>query len=142
MSVEAEMPITALFIGEDGINSGIVQKQHLLVGLTFVVLVDRIDQRCSHRRRVSLRDYGHAVINRRTQGSQRFLILAFVVITLNNQIVRAVSQLDTAACIDTFRGPDQIAKHGLSGVGKGTGQAFDQRDAHRRLGNGLRLGQQ
>ena len=139
VGIKTKMPVAALFVRQDGIDRRIVQEQHALARLALVVLVDGIDQRCRYGRRIALRNHRHAIIDGRTQRRQRFLVLPLVVIAFDRQVARTAGQLDATARIDALSGPDQVAKHRLTGVGEGPGEALNERDPHRRLSDRLRL---
>ena len=131
MGVKPEVPKTAFFVGQDRVNSRVIEKQHALAWLALVVFVDGLDQGRGVGRRVALHHKLGAVIDSRFERRHGLLGLAFAVVALQQQgsshranPIRA-GQLHAAAGIDTLHSPNQITKDRLTGVGKRATQAFD-----------------
>ena len=77
--VEAEMPETALGIGEIGVECGVVEEQHFLARIACVVFVNRVDQRQRRRRALALQHEADALVDGGTQLHQRLLCRGLVV---------------------------------------------------------------
>ena len=56
VGIKAKMPITALGVGEVRVHGRVIQKEHLFTRISFVVFVDRLNNRPSHSRAVALYD--------------------------------------------------------------------------------------
>jgi hypothetical protein len=134
--IEAEMPEAALFVGEDRIHRRVIQEHDAPLRLALVVLVDRLDQRRGHRRRIALHHDACAVVDGSAQGRQGLLGLTLAVIALERHRAHDAADAHTATLVHALQGPGQVADHGLAGVGKGPGQALDHGDTNRRARQG------
>ncbi len=77
--IPAEVPVAALVVREARIDRGIVEEQHFLAGVAFVVLVDEVDQRARHRRTVALGEVANAGVDRLLGLDQAFLRVDLVI---------------------------------------------------------------
>ena len=126
MGIKTEMPKAAVFIGQSRINRRVVEKQHTPIGLAFVVLVDRIDQRRCVGRRVALQNELRAVVECSFERRQSLFALAFAVVAREHHAAHALRGFDATARIDALHSPRNVAHHGFAGVGKWSTQALDQ----------------
>ncbi|SAK87570.1 hypothetical protein AWB82_06025 [Caballeronia glebae] len=125
--VEAEMPEAARVVGERGVVSGIVEKQHATIGFARVLLVDCRDERRRHRRAVALHDEADLLVERRAQLHETRLAAALAVEYDELQRMRAVGERHAAARVHQIDAEAQIALDHRAGVGERAGHAFDQR---------------
>ena len=77
--VPAEVRKAALVVGEDGVDRGVVEVEHFLAGVAFVVLGDEVTQRAGHGRAVALGEVTHAGVDGLLGLDQAFLRVGLVV---------------------------------------------------------------
>ena len=73
------MPEAALLVGQDRIDRGIVEIQHFLAGIAFVVFGDEVGQRAGNRRPVTLGNEADAGVDGLLRLDQAFLRIGLVV---------------------------------------------------------------
>mmetsp|Transcript_22694 Transcript_22694/g.37339 ORF Transcript_22694/g.37339 Transcript_22694/m.37339 type:complete len:411 (-) Transcript_22694:3483-4715(-) len=73
IGVKAEVPEVALVIGQGRIHGGVIQKQHPVIRVAAIVLLDRLGQRIGHTGGVALGDIADALIDGDLQLDQGFL---------------------------------------------------------------------
>jgi hypothetical protein len=92
----------------DRVHRRVVEEHHAPLRLALVVLVDRVDQRRRHGRRVALQDELRAVVDGRAQQRQRLLDLALAVVALQHQRRAPAGQPDAAALVDALHAQTRL----------------------------------
>ena len=120
MGVKTEVPKAAAFVGQSGIDGGVIQEENALVWLSGVVFVECIDQRGGHRRAITLQDKTYPVVNGVAQSAQCFLSLAFAVIPGDRKFARTLRQTHAPALVDALDCPLQVSVNGFASIAKRT----------------------
>jgi hypothetical protein len=103
-----------------------------MVRLARVLFVDGIDERGSHGRAIALHDEADLVVDGRAQLRETRFGGPFAIEHDKLQRMRAVGKLHAPLCIHPLDPETQVALHGGSGIGKGSGHALDHCNADRR----------
>ena len=72
VSIETEVPVAALGIGQIRVHRRVIQVDHFLARIAFVVFGDSVGQSQRNRRTVALDDVAHALVDSRFQRVQAF----------------------------------------------------------------------
>ena len=142
MGVEAKVPEAAAFVGKRRVHGRVIQEERAVPRLTFVVLVQRIHQRCRCGRAVALQHKADALIKRTAQQAHRLLSIALAVHALDGEWPRHAARTThphAATLVDAFGGQQEVAKHRFARICKRPREAFDERQPDR-LRSRLRSG--